>query len=268
MPKDGTVNEWITSNPVTCIRITLLTGTTISLSTDSRRGWSALRSLSWSIEQIEFEIAVIRIIVFPVPGYARRFDGQIGGRRVELEKQDAERRQRDDDKDHHRNDGPQHLDERIVGGARRHRIGGSVELDHHIDQQPQDEHRDARDDPQHEGVEAHHVFHDGAAGFLQPDLPGRGLPQTGKRRTFGQQQGCGQRRNNYRSQEHRHCRLSSLDGGRACAAGIIAPRIKVRFGHSVAAGATAGEFLLGAARPEHAGAMNHNSAALAMCLAA
>ena len=37
-PNDGTAKEWITSAPMTCTRTTLLTGTTISLSTASRRG--------------------------------------------------------------------------------------------------------------------------------------------------------------------------------------------------------------------------------------
>ena len=37
-PNEGTANAWITSAPVTCTRTTLFTGTTISLSTASRRG--------------------------------------------------------------------------------------------------------------------------------------------------------------------------------------------------------------------------------------
>src|SRR5215467_11775333 len=51
MPNDGTVKEWITSKPVTCTRTTLLTGTTISLSTERSLGWPGFRSLSGWIRE-------------------------------------------------------------------------------------------------------------------------------------------------------------------------------------------------------------------------
>ena len=57
MPNDGTAKAWITSEPMTWTRTTLLTGTTISLSTASRRGWSALRSLSLSISESNSNLA-------------------------------------------------------------------------------------------------------------------------------------------------------------------------------------------------------------------
>src|ERR1044071_8558782 len=47
IPNAGTANAWMTSAPVVWTRITLLTGTTISLSTPSRRG-----SLSRAIESV------------------------------------------------------------------------------------------------------------------------------------------------------------------------------------------------------------------------
>ena len=50
-PNEGTAKAWITSAPVTCTRTTLFTGTTISLSTESRRGWSGLRSFSVRISE-------------------------------------------------------------------------------------------------------------------------------------------------------------------------------------------------------------------------
>ena len=95
MPNEGTENEWITSAPVTCTRTTLLTGTTISLSTASRRGWPALQVLVLQHQRIELEFAVIGIIVVPVPLVAGDLDGEIGRRRVELIEQQAERRHRD-----------------------------------------------------------------------------------------------------------------------------------------------------------------------------
>ena len=51
MPNEGTAKAWITSAPITWTRTFLFTGTTISLSTASRRGWSGLRSLSLSISE-------------------------------------------------------------------------------------------------------------------------------------------------------------------------------------------------------------------------
>ena len=51
MPNDGTANEWITSEPVVITRTVLFTGTTISLSTASSRGWPSLRSPSLSINE-------------------------------------------------------------------------------------------------------------------------------------------------------------------------------------------------------------------------
>ena len=128
MPNEGTAKAWITSAPVTCTRTTLLTGTTISLSTASRRGWPGLSSLSLQHQRVELELAVVRIGVGPVPLLAGRLDGQVGRRGVELVEQEAERRDRDRHQDQHRHHRPGHLEQRVVGGPRRRRIGARVEL--------------------------------------------------------------------------------------------------------------------------------------------
>jgi len=51
IPKDGTANEWMTSEPVVITRTVLFTGTTMSLSTASNRGCPSLRSASLSISE-------------------------------------------------------------------------------------------------------------------------------------------------------------------------------------------------------------------------
>ena len=81
-------------------------------------------------QRVEFEIAVIRIVVAPVPLLAGRLHGQVGLRHVELEEQQPERRHRDRHQDDDRNDRPDHLEQRVVGGARRRRIGARIEAHH------------------------------------------------------------------------------------------------------------------------------------------
>ena len=88
MPKAGTAKAWITSAPVVWTRTTLLTGTTISLSTPSRRGLPC----PGRQQRVELELAVIGIGVAPVPLLAGRLDGQVGLGHVELEEQQPERR--------------------------------------------------------------------------------------------------------------------------------------------------------------------------------
>ena len=117
MPKDGTAKAWITSAPVVWTRTTLLTGTTISLSTPSRRGWSSSVGVLQH-ERVELELAVIGIGVGPVPLLAGALMVRSALRDVELEEQE-------------RNDGTamttristgitvhSHLEQRVVGGAR------------------------------------------------------------------------------------------------------------------------------------------------------
>ena len=54
---------------------------------------------------------------------------------VALEIEKPEGRNGDDHQDEDRDDRPQHLDEGVVGGLGRNRIGLGVELHHHIDEQ-------------------------------------------------------------------------------------------------------------------------------------
>jgi hypothetical protein len=58
------------------------------------------------------------------------------------------------------------------------------------------------------------VVHHRRRRVLKAEFPWGGLAETRKRRTPGDQQGRGERRNGYRSEEGRHRRLCSLDGGR------------------------------------------------------
>ncbi len=140
----------MTSAPVTSTCTTLFTGTTISLSTVSSRGWPGLRSLSGDHQRVEFEIAVVRIVVAPEPLLAGRLDGQVGLGHVELDEQQPERRHRDHHQDDDRDDGPDHFDRRVVGGARRRRIGARIEAHDDDQQQRKNESRNGADDPEQE----------------------------------------------------------------------------------------------------------------------
>ena len=166
MPKAGTAKAWITSAPVVWIRTILLTGTTISLSTPSSRGF-----LSCGQQRIEFELAVIGIGVAPVPLLAGRLDGEVGLGNVELQEQQPERRHRDGDQDQHRNQGPGDFDQGVVGGLGGDRVGLGVELHHDHDQQHQHEQRDDGDDPDQQGMEPGDVVHHRRGRFLQGPFP-------------------------------------------------------------------------------------------------
>ncbi len=159
-------------------------------------------------QRIELEFAVVRIAVAPIPLLAGRLHGQVGRRRVELEKQQLERRDRDEHQDRDRNQRPGHLNQGVMRGARGHRIGPGIEPNDHDDQQDEHEQRDRSDPIEQVVVEPDDVVHHWRDRLLQPDLPGRRLPDSGHGHPHARQEDedrpcqCGQP---LEHQHRRHC---------------------------------------------------------------
>jgi hypothetical protein len=87
-----------------------------------------------------FEAAVIGIGIAPVPLVAGGLDRErVLRRRRVLRGEKADRRHGDDHQDEHRQQGPDHFDQRVVAGLRRDRIGAAAEARHHEQQQHQHE---------------------------------------------------------------------------------------------------------------------------------
>ena len=130
-PKAGIAQEWITSCAVVIMRM-------VVSDRHARRGcrrpaaadWPGLRSASGIIDASKREVAVVGIFVGPVPLMADRLDGQVGLRDHVLDVEQPERRDGDDDQDQDRHHRPDHLDQRVVRGARRRRVGAFVEAQH------------------------------------------------------------------------------------------------------------------------------------------
>jgi hypothetical protein len=127
----------------------------------------------------ERNVAVVGVLVVPVPLVADRLDRHVGWRQVTLEVQQAERRDGDGDQNQDRHHGPDHFDERVVRGLGRLRVRLGVELDHHVDQKRQNEQRDQRDDDQQEIVEVVDELHHRRCGLLQTQLPVNWLAKSG-----------------------------------------------------------------------------------------
>jgi hypothetical protein len=86
-------------------------------------------------QRVELEVAVVWVVVAPIPLLAGGLHGQVRLRRIELKEQEAEGRHRDRQQDDDGNDGPDHLDQRVVGRARRSRVGAAIEPDHYDHEQ-------------------------------------------------------------------------------------------------------------------------------------
>ena len=179
MPKDGTAKACRTSAEVTWSRTTLLTGTTISLSAAEQARLVGLQVLGLGDHvRIELEAAALigRILVAPVPGIAGRLHHDVGRRRHQLLAQEAEGGDRDGHEDQHRDDGPGHLEQGVVGGLRRGRVLVLVEAHHDHEEQRQHEQADRCDQPHEIGVKIGHALPNSVTISCMPISQGEGMP--------------------------------------------------------------------------------------------
>src|SRR6202023_975778 len=117
-------------------------------------------------KRVEFEIAVIGIVLAPIPLLAGGLHREIGLWGVELHEQEPKGRDGDQYQDDDWQDGPDHFDQRVMRRARRRRIGPGIEADHDRDQQDQDEDDDRGDDHQQQVMKRGDVGHDRRGGLL------------------------------------------------------------------------------------------------------
>ena len=206
MPKDGTANEWMTSAPMTCMRTTVPTGTTMLVvdGEQARAGVRLGRALVLGQHQrVERDVAVVGILVGPVPLVAGRLDGELP---VVSGSKPAMARAGSCSAKSSAKDGTAMPTRIRIGttvqstsisvlwrGLRRHRVGARVEAHHAVDEQRQDEQRDQRHDDQHAVVEAVDHLHDRRRRRLKVDLPRlrasarAGLPPNAATARAGQQ---------------------------------------------------------------------------------
>ena len=163
MPKPGTVQpcmELPTAVPM--MRTVVPLGITISSSTASRRGTWRLLLDAIGLGQdaaLDREVALVGIVVGPVPLVAGHLDGEGGIDGLVAVVEQPERRDGDDHQDEDRHDRPGDLEHGVVGRRRRHRAARGMEAPHRVEQQAQHEHADQRDDDQQEVVQRFDLLH-------------------------------------------------------------------------------------------------------------
>ncbi len=147
------------------------TGTTSGLSTSSSRFWPGFRSAVRNEVAVEGEPVLVGIFIRPVPLMPGDLDRHVRVRHPVHVIHQLEGRDGDNDQDQHWHDGPQHLDDRVVRGTRRHRVARVVEANHDVEQQAQHEQRDQRDDDQQLVVKRRQTVLDRRGGRLHAELP-------------------------------------------------------------------------------------------------
>ncbi|MNT19135.1 hypothetical protein D3C72_1543770 [compost metagenome] len=130
------------------------------------------------------------IFIGPVPLVARCLDRQVRVlRRRQLRGQKLEGRDRQEQQDDDRTDGPDNFDSGVVAGLGGNRVGALTEFDHHDNQQQEDKESDRNDEPQGIVFKPRDFFHNARRSRLKVRLPidrlvsvgARSKKQTGKR---------------------------------------------------------------------------------------
>ena len=120
---------------------------------------------------VEVEPTLVGILIRPVPLMSGDFDRHVRVRHPVHVIHQLEGRYRDNHQDQNRHHGPEHLDDGIVRGPRRHRVAFVTKANDDVEQQTQDEESDQKDDDQELVVKCRQPVFDRRGRRLHADFP-------------------------------------------------------------------------------------------------